>query len=166
MNSYPSQVSKVFSTAEPSILSTQSETITSSASPHDASVTSTQTLSAENSEQNELLQCSHCSKVFQKIPELRRHAKIHDSNLQSHQCTNCGKRFPERRDLIRHLYSRHGLETPQRYLCPFDGCTYALTGTHGGFDRLDNAKRHIKRRHHQVSAIPVLQINRQRRNEE
>jgi hypothetical protein len=74
-----------------------------------------------------------------------RHTKYH---IKPHQCLDpsCATRrvaLSLEKDLIRHQSKHNG----RRFYCHHVGCSYAITGTEGGFTRNDNLKRHLTNRH-------------------
>ncbi|XP_030640812.1 zinc finger protein 345 [Chanos chanos] len=52
--------------------------------------------------------CKHCHRVFVHSSSLSRHMRYHKGTL--HTCVYCGRRFPQRCDVRRHVIMYHGSE--------------------------------------------------------
>ncbi|KAE9369888.1 hypothetical protein N431DRAFT_511794, partial [Stipitochalara longipes BDJ] len=103
--------------------------------------------------------CPRCSRNFQAASVLRRHAKTHNPQLQC-DFTGCGRRFAERRDLNRHRDAIHGQPQHLPFFCSMERCDHHYEGKFGGFTRLDNATRHLRRKHANTNAT-ILRVDRQ-----
>ncbi len=53
--------------------------------------------------------CLICGKLFSGDRTLGRHMKLHDSTSESHPCTECGRKFKQRRYLLDHNRKVHNL---------------------------------------------------------
>ncbi|KAG4076802.1 hypothetical protein HA402_009148 [Bradysia odoriphaga] len=53
--------------------------------------------------------CLICGKLFSGDRTLARHMKLHDSTDESHPCTECGRKFKQRRYLLDHNRKVHNL---------------------------------------------------------
>lgn len=53
--------------------------------------------------------CLICGKLFSGDRTLSRHMKLHNSSDESHQCTECGRKFKQRRYLLDHNRKAHNL---------------------------------------------------------
>jgi len=93
------------------------------------------------------IQCETCLETFQKRYLLNRHIKQkHD---RPHKCTmseECDAAFGLKKDLDRHIRTKHQATGSERYFCPFEECKYSA-GQGSGFPRKDNRNRHVQTRH-------------------
>ncbi|XP_013785958.1 PR domain zinc finger protein 13-like [Limulus polyphemus] len=55
------------------------------------------------------LKCKYCLRPFSDPSNLNKHVRLHADTTSPYQCSHCGKVLVRRRDLERHLRSRHGL---------------------------------------------------------
>ena len=53
------------------------------------------------------LKCKICSRAFGDPSNLNKHIRLHDGGSTPYRCHHCGKLLVRRRDLVRHLKSRH-----------------------------------------------------------
>ncbi|EEC16703.1 zinc finger protein, putative, partial [Ixodes scapularis] len=54
------------------------------------------------------LQCRFCRRPFSDPSNLNKHVRLHAELDSPYRCSHCGKVLVRRRDLDRHLRSRHG----------------------------------------------------------
>jgi len=125
-----------------------------------------------------------CQETFDDTPQLKRHLQIHtsfgskcqwnncprnlgsrsllnkhlDTHIKPHQCLRCQHRTATKRDLSRHIKSHTNLIGNAVYFCPSASCSYRKGGSKSPFGRLDNAKRHISRKHTDSTEEPVSGI--------
>lgn len=59
------------------------------------------------------LKCKICLRAFGDPSNLNKHIRLHAQGSTPYQCTYCGKVLVRRRDLVRHLKSRHPNEVSQ-----------------------------------------------------
>lgn len=59
------------------------------------------------------LKCKTCLRAFGDPSNLNKHIRLHAQGNTPYQCTYCGKVLVRRRDLVRHLKSRHPNERSQ-----------------------------------------------------
>ncbi|XP_076308464.1 uncharacterized protein LOC143223876 [Tachypleus tridentatus] len=55
------------------------------------------------------LKCKYCFRPFSDPSNLNKHVRLHADATSPYQCSHCGKILVRRRDLERHLRSRHSL---------------------------------------------------------
>eukprot|EP00112_Aurelia_sp_Birch-Aquarium-sp1_P026841 Seg978.1 transcript_id=Seg978.1/GoldUCD/mRNA.D3Y31 product="PR domain zinc finger protein 5" protein_id=Seg978.1/GoldUCD/D3Y31 len=68
--------------------------------------------------QNDLLQCSECSRTFSRTDILRRHILTQDRDLMEFSCRECEKKFRAKWDLQRHENICHSVEEIACKDCP------------------------------------------------
>ncbi|GFU22822.1 PR domain zinc finger protein 13 [Nephila pilipes] len=58
------------------------------------------------------LKCRYCFRPFSDPSNLNKHVRLHSESDTPYRCTICGKVLVRRRDLLRHIKSRHPEESP------------------------------------------------------
>ncbi|XP_068718456.1 zinc finger X-linked protein ZXDB-like isoform X2 [Montipora capricornis] len=71
---------------------------------------------------NHGFECKHCKRVFPKAYELKKHARIHDSDRKLYECPRegCSRVYTRERNLRTHINSYH--EGIREYRCTVEGC--------------------------------------------
>jgi hypothetical protein len=97
---------------------------------------------------------SRCARVTQSTAALNKHL---DSHIKPYHCpqSGCTRRAATTRDLRRHVQSHGRRMGSTIYYCPFENCIHGHTGSKLSFGRLDNAVRHLKRKHPGFLGNPV-----------
>lgn len=93
-----------------------------------------------------VLVCQHCQDrpAFTHRHLYNKHRRKHD---RPDQCLVCGDRFAFKRDLDRHVASKHpDIQAARRrlYFCIHQGCDRAQGGRKKGFPRKDTLERHLR----------------------
>lgn len=76
--------------------------------------------------ENISVSCKLCGKVYPKLANLIRHAKLHPENA-THSCIQCGRKFGMGDDLIDHFLRHEGFKP---YLCPNENCNRSFMKHH------------------------------------
>lgn len=81
-----------------------------------------------------------------------------DSHAKPYTCTEtmCMHRSATLRDLRRHVLTHRLPPGTNLYYCPIEVCKHSEHGTASPFKRVDFFKRHMKRKHPNLSAAPII----------